>query len=262
MSSIIATRLGDHLKKVGLPEQSGFMPSHGCVDATATLKATLQSMKDRNHDAYVLFVDLMKAFDSVNREMLWQILAKYGIPVPLVDVIEKMYADIEVTTSVGKAKTTFPSTSGVKQGDNLAPLLFLFVVQAATETMEKNWSFEKPDLSVTPKNLMNHRDSAKRGHTPLAFNKAFYADDAAFIFLSRAELIEGTTFITKEFARFGLAVHLGTKEPTRVPGKTEAMHFPARGTTPDPTATDDYDVLDNSCFTCTSATRFDTLELK
>jgi hypothetical protein len=77
-------------------------------------------MKDSNQDAYVLFVDLEKAFDSINREMLWQILAKFGLLVPLVNVIMKMYTDIEVTTSVGKAKATFPSTSGVKQGDTKA----------------------------------------------------------------------------------------------------------------------------------------------
>lgn len=47
--------------------------------------------------------------------------------------------------------------------------------------MEKNWRFEKLDLLVTHKNLMNKRDTAKSGHTPLAFNKAFYSDDAAFI---------------------------------------------------------------------------------
>jgi hypothetical protein len=248
LSSIIAQRLGGHLKLVGLKEQSGFMPSHGCVDATATLKATLQSMKDSNQDAYVLFVDLVKAFDSVNREMLWQILAKFGIPVPLVTVIMKMYADIEVSTSVGNAKATFPSTSGVKQGDNLAPVLFLFAIQAAAESMSKNWSFDKPDLTVTSKSLMNERDHAKTGHISLDFNRSFYADDAAFVFLSRAELIEGSTFLTKEFARFGLTVHLGTKEPTRVTAKTEAMHIPARGTTPEPTATADYDVLDNGRF--------------
>ena len=76
LSSIIAHRMGGHLKLVGLKEQSGFMPSHGCVDATATLKATHQSMKDSNQDAYILFVDLVKTFDSVNREILWQILCQ------------------------------------------------------------------------------------------------------------------------------------------------------------------------------------------
>jgi hypothetical protein len=53
-------------------------------------------------------------------------------------------------TSVEKANATFPSTSGVKQGDNLAaPILFLFDVQAAVELMNEKWRFRKPDLSVS-----------------------------------------------------------------------------------------------------------------
>jgi hypothetical protein len=62
------------------------------------------------------------------------------------------------------------------------------------ESMSKNWSFNKPDLTVTNKSLMNRRDDAKTGHISLDFDRSFYADDAAFVFLSRAELIEGSTF--------------------------------------------------------------------
>jgi hypothetical protein len=48
----------------------------GCVDADTTLKIALQNLKDRNQEAYVLFVDLVEYFDSLNREMMWKILAK------------------------------------------------------------------------------------------------------------------------------------------------------------------------------------------
>jgi hypothetical protein len=65
----------------------------------------------------------VKAFDSVNREMMWKTPAKYGILEPLINVIVKVFTDIEVSTSVWKAKATFSSASGVKKGDNLAPSL-------------------------------------------------------------------------------------------------------------------------------------------
>jgi hypothetical protein len=48
---------------------------------------------------------------------------------------------------------------------------------------------------------------------------------------SRAEFIEGSTFITIEFARFGLTARLGTKEPTRVTAKIEAIQILVRGDT-------------------------------
>jgi hypothetical protein len=72
-SSIITTRLDRYLvDSVGLQEQSGFSSARGCADSIAALKITLQNLSATDQEAFVLFVDLVKAFDSVNREMLWQ----------------------------------------------------------------------------------------------------------------------------------------------------------------------------------------------
>jgi hypothetical protein len=70
LSSIISARLGLHLNILGRADQSGCMPSYGCVDAAATLKIALQSLKDSKQDAYVPFVDLVKDFDSFSREVM------------------------------------------------------------------------------------------------------------------------------------------------------------------------------------------------
>jgi hypothetical protein len=106
--------------------------------------------------------------------------------------------------------------------------------------MNSNWRSQEPNLSVTPKNLMNQRDNAKTGLKSLDFNRSIYADDAAFVFLS--------TFFTTESARFGLTLHLGTNEPARVTSTSEATHIPVQGTTADPSSTEDYDVVDNGHF--------------
>ena len=137
VSSIIAKRLDSHLHKVGLQEQAGFTSKRGCVDTTATLKIALQNLHNTNQDTHVLFVDLVKAFDSVHREMLWQLLSKFGLPDTLIDVIKKMYSTIVITARSGEATAQFPSTSGVKQGNNLAPILFLFAIQAVSENLDK-----------------------------------------------------------------------------------------------------------------------------
>jgi len=60
----------DHMLRVGLPEQAGFTKGRSCADATAALKIALQQQRNANNDSYVLFLDLVKAFDSVNRELL------------------------------------------------------------------------------------------------------------------------------------------------------------------------------------------------
>ena len=55
----------------------------------------------------------------------------------------------------------------------------------------------------------------------------FYANNAAFIFLTKDDLIKGTTFVRESFAQFGLEVHLGSRE-TNAKSKTEAMYFPSQ----------------------------------
>ena len=118
---------------------------------------TLQHLRAANHDSFVLFVDIVKAFDSVNREMLWKILEKYGIPEKVIATIKKMYTDINIKLSIEDAELIFKSISGVKQGNNLEPVLFLFVVQAAIETMHKNGppsKYKRLTSSTSLPNLM------------------------------------------------------------------------------------------------------------
>ena len=156
--------------------------------------------------------------------MLWKVLEKYGIPPQLVNVIKKMYRNIEIRIQEDGEVYTMQSTSGVKQGDNLAPLLFLFMIQAAADLTEAHWSFEKPMLWKDKKEYLNSRRRTKDA-VEILFNRSFYADDAAFIFLSRADAIAGCKVIVEQFARLGLTVHLGRGASK---SKTEAMYIPVK----------------------------------
>ena len=133
--------------------------------------------------------------------------------------------------NIEDAEFIFNSISGVKQGDNLAPVLFLFVVQAAIETMQTNWSTQKiatPDLKYFPSEKNGNLSiRSNKKSQPLHHNTTLYADDSAFIFLSKEDLITGTTFVKNTFANFGLEVHLGSTETPNSKSKTEAMYFPA-----------------------------------
>ena len=71
------------------------------------------------------------------------------------------------------------------------------------------------------------RDRSSKSGTHLVDHKGtFYADDSAFIFLSKTDLIKGTEFVRSSFAQFGLEVHLGTRA-NNAKSKTEAMYFPS-----------------------------------
>jgi hypothetical protein len=123
----------------------------------------------------VFFVDLVKAYDTVNREMI--LYGRYsmedthalGVPESIIEVLKKLYTDVTVNLRVGEKLEQFLSTSGVKQGDNLAPVLFIFVIHAESNSPDKKWKFTTPDFRWYPdtkKLEANREDNYAEPSTP------------------------------------------------------------------------------------------------
>jgi len=85
-----------------------------------------------------LFVDL-KAYDSVRREVLYNILIEFGIPLNLVRLLKMCLNETYGRVRVGKhLPNAFPLRNGLKQGDVLSPLLFNFVLKYAIRGVQVN----------------------------------------------------------------------------------------------------------------------------
>jgi len=77
-----------------------------------------------------LFIDFKKAYDSVRRNVLCNILIEFGIPRKLVGIIKMCLTVAYSTVRVGKnLSDLFPITNGLKQGDALSPLLLNFALE-------------------------------------------------------------------------------------------------------------------------------------
>nr|VZI49912.1 unnamed protein product [Spirometra erinaceieuropaei] len=90
------------------------------IFATRQLQEKCQEM--RTH-LYSTFVDLTKAFDTVNREGLWKIMQKFGCPERFIQMVRQLHDGMMArVTDNGAVSEAFAVTNGVKQGCVLASL--------------------------------------------------------------------------------------------------------------------------------------------
>ena len=86
-----------------------------------------------------LFIDFKKAYDSVRREVLYNILIEFGIPKKLVRLIKMGLTETYSRVWVGKnLSDMFPTRNNLKQRDALPPLLFNFALEYAIWRVQVN----------------------------------------------------------------------------------------------------------------------------
>jgi hypothetical protein len=86
-----------------------------------------------------LFIDFKKAYDSVRREALYNILIEFGIPEKLVRLIKMCLTETCSRVRVGKnLSEMFPIKNGLKQGNALSPLLLNFALEYAIKRVQVN----------------------------------------------------------------------------------------------------------------------------
>ena len=221
MAIILQTRLSPIIEQLDHEQQCGFRPNRGCVDAVFTIKSALRKRREHGLESWVLFLDLVKAFDRVPRKLLWDILAKFGVPNKLISLLKALHRDFTVKFSIDAIDKTIKNSIGVKQGDILGPILFLFFICAVMTTWRLKFKgelcifYSKDDIQMT-----GRRHTARGESFPLLDSE--YADDTAVIFNSRKDTFEGTVGMIEHFNRFGTEIHTGALEP-RETSKTEIL---------------------------------------
>ena len=93
--------------------QCGFRNGRGCLDGSFTIKALLNKRREHNLETWVLFLDLVKAVDMVPiRELLWNTLERFGVPLKLISVLRAMHTSIEVLFKLMDSNADSPQPSG------------------------------------------------------------------------------------------------------------------------------------------------------
>jgi len=75
------------------------------------------------------FIDFEKAFDIVDRNVIWQLMGHYGVPPKFIRLIQELCeASSCQVIHKGKLSEPFEMNAGVRQGFLLSPVIFIMVV--------------------------------------------------------------------------------------------------------------------------------------
>ena len=226
LARLMLNRLIKHIEKIGLiPEsQCGFRPNRGTSDMTFALRQLQEKCSLQGVDLYLLFIDLTKAFDTVNREGLWCILEKAGCPKLFVSLIRSFHDNMKVSVREGSDKSpSFGVTSGTKQGCVLAPTLFsiffsMMLLVAFKDTSDGVDIKSRFDVGIG--RVKTNHFNALTKVTISTIRDLLFADDCALA----APSLEGLQRLCDGFSaaarRFGLIISIK---------KTEVLYQPAPG---------------------------------
>ena len=114
-----------YISPVVIPEsQCGFRSGRGTMEMIFCLRQTQEKCIEQNMPLYAVFIDFTKAFGTVSRDGLWQILTNFGCPAKFVNIIKPLHSDMQASVTQGTNHSNkFAVTNGVKQGCILAPSL-------------------------------------------------------------------------------------------------------------------------------------------
>ena len=181
-----------------------------------------------------VFIDLTKAHDSVDRTLLWTVLARFGVPQIMISVIREFHDDMRACVRLDDRVCLrwFAVEQGLCQGCVLAPLLFnIFsaVINLASTHFKADKGIMDALVHLRKKRGAGGRGKATVGESVLATPLwgMLYADDAGVVSQSLEQLRKMMGVVVVVYAAFGLTVS---------EAKTEIMYLCAKGM-PESTAT-------------------------
>ena len=224
LARLLLNRLTEAICPAVIPEsQSGFRSGRGTVDMIFSVRQVQEKCIEQQMPLYQVFVDLTKAFDTVNREALWRILTKIGCPPTFVNMFKELHRNMKArVTFNGQLSEEIAIDNGVKQGDIPAPTLFSIFFAVLL-----SHAFIECDQGIllrfrTSGNVFNLRRFNTKSKTfKVLIRELLYADDADFLAHTQADMQHIMDRFSQACTSFGLKISLK---------KTKVMFTPAPGT--------------------------------
>ena len=221
---VVARRLSAYCEAKGLlpEEQCGFRPNRSTTDMMFVVRRLQEIGRKAGVSLFMCFIDLQKAYDTVDRTLLWQVLTRIGVPPQMIAVIQQFHDGMRacVRPDDGVCSDWFEVEQGLRQGCVLSPLLFNIFFAAVLTVVLQRFSEEpailaelvhlkEPPTSMGPEPAMDYVRRAVWG--------MLYVDDACIVSRSPQGLAKMMEVIVEVCRAFALTVSAK---------KTETMCMP------------------------------------
>ncbi|BHF78411.1 hypothetical protein SprV_0602152400 [Sparganum proliferum] len=225
---ILPNRLNNNLEQGLLPEsQCGFRHHRGTTDMIFAARQLREKCQEMRTHLYSTFVDQTKAFDTVNRKALWNIMQKFGCPERFTQMVRQLHDGMMArVTDNGAVSEAFAVTNGVKQGCVLAPTHFSLMSSAM---LMDAYHDERPGIRIayrTDGHLLNQRRMHFQSRvSTTTVHELLFANDYALITTSEEEMQRSMDLFSAACENFGLVINTQ---------KTVVMHQPSPTNTDTP----------------------------
>lgn len=217
-TAVLNERLGLYSQECDIlsENQAGFRANHSTTDHIFVLKTLCDIMRNRKKKLYCAFVDYEKAFDKVWHTGLWIKLIRSGVGGRFLKVLMNMYQGISSCVSMNNISSSFPICQGVRQGENLSPLLFALYVNDLEDFM-KNSGCTHVDMGL---------DFDDRVNDYIKMLLILYADDTV-IFADTEEKLQKALNCLEDYCReWKLSVNSSKTKIMVFCGKKPTYKFP------------------------------------
>jgi hypothetical protein len=227
---LVEMRLSRHAETCNIlpEEQCGFRRGRSTIDMLFVARMLQEFARDKNVSIFMLFIDLMKAYDCIDRTLLWLILAKIGVPEKMINVIRAFHDGMQAVVRLegGALSKPFDVSGGLRQGCVLAPVMFniffAVVLQVAVSRFDADVIKDHIDIKCRMDDS-DPLDSSTRTKALKTFISKLwsmlYADDAGIASRTQESLSKMMEVIVTTCAEFGLTVS---------EKKTESMYIATR----------------------------------
>ena len=141
--TLLNSRIYDFLSvnKLLGEEQAGFRKHYSTMDHIFALHVFSNFYIAHKRKLFCAFIDFKKAFDLVNRSYLWTKLINKNVNGKIFDVVRSLYSHTKSCVRIGSMDLDyFPCNVGVRQGENLSPLLFSIYLNDLKDFMSSKFS--------------------------------------------------------------------------------------------------------------------------